>query len=511
MHSTSLSSSSSFTFPYNSESPFNSRDRLLAEHSPSSTHTPNSSSSLGVDVDTDIEEGNSTTATATATGSSTEMAWFTIRNDNWTNLGGGFNAHRGSRPSLARKMSRTRRVKLFRSYAFDWLICIVLAAVFFSLDEIPGFKRQFSIHDTRYAVLERVPPVALYFIAAVAPFVIQIAVNLLTIRSLWDFHNSSLGLLLGLTLTGAITQFTKVTVGRPRPDVISRCQPPPGIENPEYGLVTVGICTQTDVHIIRDGFRSFPSGHSSLSFAGLGFLSFYLAGKMHLFDEKGHTTKAWISLTPLSGAALVAISRTMDYRHHWQDVLVGSLLGLVMSFFAYRQYYPPLGSPRSHRPFSPRIRREGSDAVDGGGGDLEDNSPSEESHAPILPIHRPGVGRKNMGGPSGGRGEEDGGVVNHPTVPHVHLLHGGHPNHSSESGVGGVGGYMQPRYQEEQIEDLQRGSANSLNSFAPNVNVVDVGGARNGSADGPGLGRSVSEEALEMNSPLRGAGMGSRG
>ncbi|KAL5489824.1 hypothetical protein ACEPAI_4656 [Sanghuangporus weigelae] len=499
MHSTNPS-----TFPYNSESPFNSRDRLLAEH-PSSTHTANSSS-LGVDID--IAEGDSTSATATAT--ATEMAWFTIRNDNWTNLGGGFNAHPGGgRPSLARKMSRTRRVKLLRSYAFDWMICIVLAAAFFSLDEIPGFKRQFSIDDTRYAVHERVPPVALYFIAGVAPFVIQIAVNLLTIRSLWDFHNSSLGLLLGLTLTGAITQFTKVTVGRPRPDVISRCQPPPGIENPEYGLVTVEICTQTDVHILRDGFRSFPSGHSSLSFAGLGFLSFYLAGKMHLFDEKGHTTKAWISLMPLSGAALVAISRTMDYRHHWQDVLVGSLIGLVMSFFAYRQYYPPLGSPQSHRPFSPRIRREGSDAADVRGGDIEESSPSEESHAPILPIHRPGAGGKNMGGSSGGRGEEDGDVVNHPPVPHIHLLHGGHPSHASESAVGGVRGYMQPRYQEEQIEDLQRGSANSLNTLTPNINVVNAGGARDGSADG--LGRSVSEEALEMNSPLKGAGMGSRG
>ncbi|KAL5532664.1 hypothetical protein ACEPAF_4438 [Sanghuangporus sanghuang] len=489
MHSTNTHPSSSFTF---SESPFNSRDRLLAEH-PSSTHIANSSP-----PGADIEEGDSASATTTTT--ATEMAWFTIRNDNWTNLGGF--THPGGRPSLARKMSRTRRVKLFRSYAFDWMICIVLATVFFSLDEIPGFKRQFSIDDTRYTVHERVPPVALYFIAGVAPFVIQIAVNLLTVRSVWDFHNGSLGLLLGLTLTGAITQFTKVTVGRPRPDVISRCQPPAGIENPEYGLVTVEICTQTDVHIIRDGFRSFPSGHSSLSFAGLGFLSFYLAGKMHLFDEKGHTTKAWISLTPLSGAALVAISRTMDYRHHWQDVLIGSLIGLVMSFFAYRQYYPPLSSARSHRPFSPRIRRERSDAADGGeGGDIEESSPSDESHAPILPIHRPGAGRKNMGGSSGGRREEDGEVVTHPAVPHIHPIHGGHPNHASESGVGG---YMQPRYQEEQIEDLQRGSANSLNTLTPNINVVDT--ARDGSVDG----HSVSEEALEMNSPLKGAGMGSR-
>lgn len=106
-------------------------------------------------------------------------------------------------------------------------------------------------------------------------------------------------------------------------------------------------------------------------------MSFYLAGKLHLFDEKGHTVccwlpfyvllsshstqqvKAWASLTPLAGATLVAISRTMDYRHHWHDVLTGSILGLVVAYFSYRQYYPPLTSDISHLPYPPRYKRGG--------------------------------------------------------------------------------------------------------------------------------------------------------
>ncbi|KAJ7694227.1 phosphatidic acid phosphatase type 2/haloperoxidase [Mycena rosella] len=257
----------------------------------------------------------------------------------------------------------TRTSQLLMSYAPDWLITLALAAVFFSLDAVHGFRRQFSLEDTSlrhtYAVHERVPNIALYMIAIVAPVVLQALINLLTIRSWWDLHNGLLGLVLSLSITGSVTQFTKLTVGRPRPDIIDRCQPIPGSVDPIYGLSNSSICTTPyDSALMLDAFRSFPSGHSSLSFAGLGFLAFYLAGKLHLFDHRGYAAKAWVSLVPFAGAALVAISRTMDNRHHWHDVLVGSLLGTVVSYFCYRQYYPSLASEVSHRPYSPRIARD---------------------------------------------------------------------------------------------------------------------------------------------------------
>lgn len=257
---------------------------------------------------------------------------------------------------------QTRTRKLIWSYLPDWLLTITLAALFLSLDQVNGYRREFSLSDTSlrhtYAVHERVPDIALYFISVVAPIVLQSIINFITVRSWWDLHTSTLGLILGLSITGSITQFVKITVGRPRPDIIDRCQPIQGSSDPIYGLSTWHICTQTDERIMRDGFRSFLSGHSSLSFAGLGFLAYYLAGKLHLFDKRGHTGKAWISLAPFAAAALVAISRTMDYRHHWHDVLMGSLLGTVMSYFTYRQYYPSLSSETSHKPYSPRIKQE---------------------------------------------------------------------------------------------------------------------------------------------------------
>lgn len=49
-----------------------------------------------------------------------------------------------------------------------------------------------------------------------------------------------------------------------RPDLIDRCQPILGSKDGEvYGLSSSDICTQTDNRILKDGFRSFPSGHSS--------------------------------------------------------------------------------------------------------------------------------------------------------------------------------------------------------------------------------------------------------
>src|ERR1700709_57092 len=46
-------------------------------------------------------------------------------------------------------------------------------------------------------------------------------------------------------------------------DLIARCQPAPGSEDPLWGLSTVDICTQTVSYILEDGWKSFPSGHSS--------------------------------------------------------------------------------------------------------------------------------------------------------------------------------------------------------------------------------------------------------
>ena len=84
-------------------------------------------------------------------------------------------------------------------------------------------------------------------------------------------HVTILGLLVSLILTAFLTDVVKNAVGRPRPDLLARCKPRGGA--PRDQLVTIDVCTETDHHTLHDGWRSFPSGHSSFAFSGLGYIA----------------------------------------------------------------------------------------------------------------------------------------------------------------------------------------------------------------------------------------------
>jgi diacylglycerol diphosphate phosphatase/phosphatidate phosphatase len=170
-------------------------------------------------------------------------------------------------------------------------------------------------------------------------------------------------------LTTFITDVIKNAVGRPRPDLISRCKPLN--TTPKDVLVDISVCTETDHHTLQDGWRSFPSGHSSFAFSGLGFLALFFAGQMHVFRPRTDLTKALLAVSPLIGAALIAISRCEDYRyvlchvcdtiksnhvcsHDVYDVTCGSILGMSVAYFSYRRYYPRLHSSKCDEPFPSR-------------------------------------------------------------------------------------------------------------------------------------------------------------
>ncbi|KAH8083073.1 phospholipid metabolism-related protein [Filobasidium floriforme] len=249
--------------------------------------------------------------------------------------------------------------RTLRSYLPDWFLVVSLWILLSFLERIGGHKRHFSLHDIsiQHPLVqpETVGYKLLLFIAFGIPVLFVLLISLGIYRSKWDAHNAVLGVTTSFTITGVVTQVIKMGVGRPRPHTIAVCQPPPGTTDPPmYGLSDYTICTQTNKHLLDDAFKSFPSGHSSLSFAGMGFLAWYISGKLHVGDRRGYRTRAWLAMSPLLASAMVAVSRTADNRHHWQDVTVGSLLGLGISYVAYRAYYPALSHPSSHLPLAPR-------------------------------------------------------------------------------------------------------------------------------------------------------------
>ncbi|XP_022734537.1 lipid phosphate phosphatase 2-like isoform X4 [Durio zibethinus] len=235
---------------------------------------------------------------------------------------------------------RSHGVKVARTHMHDWLTLLLLIVIEVILNVIEPFHRfvgEDMLTDLSYPLKDNTVPFwAVPMIAIILPFFVILVCYFIR-RDVYDLHHAILGLLFSVLITGVITDAIKDAVGRPRPDFFWRCFPDgKGVFDP----VTKDVMCTGLKSVIKEGHKSFPSGHTSWSFAGLGFLALYLSGKIRVFDHRGHVAKLCIVFLPLLIAALVGISRVDDYWHHWQDVFAGGLLGITVSSFCYMQFFP---------------------------------------------------------------------------------------------------------------------------------------------------------------------------
>ncbi|KAJ4892734.1 hypothetical protein Rs2_19528 [Raphanus sativus] len=224
--------------------------------------------------------------------------------------------HKMREAQLGAHTVRSHGMTLARTHMHDWIILVLLVILECILLIIHPFYRfvgKDMMTDLSYPLKSNTVPIwSVPIYAMLLPLVIFISIYFRR-RDVYDLHHAVL----------VLTDSIKNAVGRPRPDFFWRCFPDGKAVFDSLGDV---IC-HGDKSVIREGHKSFPSGHTSW--------------KIQVFDGKGHVAKLCIVILPLLVAALVGISRVDDYWHHWQDVFAGGLLGLVVSTFCYLQFFPP--------------------------------------------------------------------------------------------------------------------------------------------------------------------------
>ncbi|EFR03683.1 PAP2 domain-containing protein [Nannizzia gypsea CBS 118893] len=342
----------------------------------------------------------------------------------------GFQALMGSSASDQSSPAGSISKLVILSYVLDWIVILLMAALGRIFAIAHPNRHSFSLRDPNisysFAAKETVTVEELILISFVAPLVLIALFSLLLIpgraaaagapsslvwrRKLWEWNAGWMGFGVAYACTYAATEGMKVLFGKPRPDMLSRCDPDlaniakhvvSGLGQRLEGapvMVSWTICRNMSRALQRDGFVSFPSGHSSCSFAGLVYLTLWVCSKLfvafpnisptlftrhirvssfhhHPDDEEPNHTQSssdeiplreqgaapptyllLIAAVPICTAMFIASSRWVDNRHFGFDIIFGALLGTLFAWIGFSLYHLPLASgagwawgPRSKR------------------------------------------------------------------------------------------------------------------------------------------------------------------
>ncbi|CAH0551773.1 unnamed protein product [Brassicogethes aeneus] len=213
---------------------------------------------------------------------------------------------------------------------------------------IPSYKQGFTCKDpslSRIFTSDTVRPKVLIYGTIVGSFFFVYLIELLaqgtyrTVR-LSDVWRQTVDFNTAAALVLLITDILKVTVGEPRPHFLTDCRPHEN-ENCALGsYITDFTCSNTEWSVFRlkDLSKSFPSGHSSLStFTAIYFINLIL----NKFKSTSlNPAKFLLIAVFLFWNGLCAISRIVDNKHHWWDVLAGALIGVAYATYKIKSDKP---------------------------------------------------------------------------------------------------------------------------------------------------------------------------
>jgi len=231
----------------------------------------------------------------------------------------------------------------------------------------PTFERGFYCDDEslRYPYKgDTVSIVVAGIVAGLLPALIIIAVEIFRKRNhlnkkegrnklAYNIYSHLGPFIVGLVFQQVTAEIGKHIIGRLRPHFFDVCKPSfllngemltcDKIDKPWMHYIIVDrdnhsafMCTNQD-HVdangdwdstLKDSVKSFPSAHSSVSFYGMVFLAFYFQKRVDFYKHANLLTIFWQGLFVVVAFG-IALSRISDYKHHWSDVLSGSVLGIV--------------------------------------------------------------------------------------------------------------------------------------------------------------------------------------
>jgi len=228
--------------------------------------------------------------------------------------------------------------------AGEWIVaigCIIAASL---VNQLVAPNQKLIIggsHDEEmsYPLMpQQVPEGLLLGIAGVLPLIAVCVLGEMTAepgQGRRDMHVNALMLVQSIGGAVLVTTVAKKQAGRPRPCFYAMC---------EWQNATEPAGCTAKTHTEWEARQSFPSGHSSFSFAGLLFLSLLLIDKFKVMGKKRKLplsipAAAWqlVACIPAFIAMWISITRVVDYWHNYDDILAGSVIGGLSATLAFNQ------------------------------------------------------------------------------------------------------------------------------------------------------------------------------
>lgn len=142
--------------------------------------------------------------------------------------------------------------------------------------------------------------------------------------------------LFGSACTLLISEVMKMLGGRLRPNYLSVCDPDYSKFTCADGYVVIpdASCKGTNQNRLIDSRKSFPSGHASLASYGMIYLIIYF--QTRFIWRRSRLLLPTLQIGAICLGCWVSITRVSDNKHHWGDVVGGTILGAIGSFFTYK-------------------------------------------------------------------------------------------------------------------------------------------------------------------------------